>query len=55
MAKKSDARVLIELTCTECKAHRYHSAKNKRNDTGRLELTKFCPRCRQRRLYRESR
>jgi large subunit ribosomal protein L33 len=55
MAKKGDARVLIELACTECKGHRYHSTKNKRNDTGRLELTKFCPNCRQRRLYRESR
>ncbi|MBM3959810.1 MAG: 50S ribosomal protein L33 [SAR202 cluster bacterium] len=55
MAKKGDARVLIEMTCGDCKTHRYHSTKNKRNDTARLELTKFCPRCRQRRVYRETR
>ncbi len=53
MAKKQD-RVIIYLACTECKERNYTTSKNKRNDPGRLELNKFCPRCRQQRLHRET-
>jgi len=53
MAKKQD-RVIIYLACTECKERNYTSSKNKRNDPNRLEFNKFCPRCRQHRLHRET-
>jgi len=53
MAKKQD-RVIIYLACTECKERNYTSSKNKRNDPGRIELNKFCPRCRVHRLHRET-
>jgi large subunit ribosomal protein L33 len=53
MAKKQD-RIIIYLACTECKERNYTSSKNKRNDPGRLEFNKFCPRCRQHRLHRET-
>ena len=53
MAKKQD-RVIIYLACTECKERNYTSSKNKRNDPGRMELNKFCPRCRLHRLHRET-
>ncbi len=53
MAKKAD-RILIYLACTECKERNYISSKNKRNDPGRLEFNKFCRRCRQHRLHRET-
>ena len=53
MAKKSDARGVIYLACTECKERTYTTTKNKKNDTQRLELNKFCPHCRVRRLHRE--
>jgi large subunit ribosomal protein L33 len=53
MAKKQD-RVIIYLACTECKERNYTSSKNKRNDPGRLEFNKFCPRCRQHRMHRET-
>jgi large subunit ribosomal protein L33 len=53
MAKKQD-RIIIYLACTECKERNYTSSKNKRNDPGRIELNKFCPRCRQHRLHRET-
>lgn len=53
MAKKQD-RVIIYLACTECKERNYTSSKNKRNDPGRMELNKFCPRCRVHRLHRET-
>jgi large subunit ribosomal protein L33 len=53
MAKKQD-RVIIYLACTECKERNYTSSKNKRNDPGRLEFNKFCPRCHQHRMHRET-
>ena len=45
MAKKED-RQIITLACTECKERTYTTSKNRRNDPERLELSKFCPRCR---------
>ena len=53
MAKKAD-RIIIYLACTECKDRNYTSSKNKRNDPGRLEFQKYCPRCRTHRLHRET-
>jgi len=53
MAKKA-IRTVITLACTECKEHNYTSEKNRRNDSGRLELKKYCPRCRRHTLHRET-
>ncbi|CCF86157.1 50S ribosomal protein L33 [Nitrolancea hollandica] len=56
MAKKAKAdRLVITLECTECRERNYSTQKNRRNDPGRLELRKFCPRCRIQRLHRETR
>ena len=46
MAKKGTSRIIIHLACTECKERTYTSAKNKKNDPDRLEIKKYCPRCR---------
>jgi len=53
---KTGSRVLVTLVCTECKERNYHSEKNRRNTTDRIELVKFCkkPVCRKRVLHRES-
>lgn len=53
MAKKGEARNIIYLACTECKDRTYTTSKNKKNDPDRLELKKYCPKCRTHRLYRE--
>jgi len=53
MAKKAD-RIIITLACTECKERNYTSSKNKRNDPARLEINKFCPRCRVHRQHSET-
>jgi large subunit ribosomal protein L33 len=53
MAKK-DNRIVITLACTECRERNYTSSKNRRNDTGRLELQKYCPRCKAHTLHREA-
>ncbi|MSQ26123.1 MAG: 50S ribosomal protein L33 [Dehalococcoidia bacterium] len=55
MAKKGENRVLITLACGECRERTYNSEKNRRNDTARLELKKYCPRCRKQQPHREVR
>lgn len=54
MAKKED-RLVIDLACTECRQRTYTTQKNRRNDPDRIELRKYCPRCRGHRLHREAR
>lgn len=54
MAKKED-RAVVELACTECRNRNYTTTKNRRSDPDRLELRKFCPRCRGHRPHREAR
>ncbi len=53
MAKRS-TRVVIALACTECQERNYTTSKNRANDHGRLELRKFCRRCRTHTLHRET-
>ena len=53
--KKGEARVLITLACSDCRERTYTTEKNRRNDPGRLELRKYCPRCRGTRVHREVR
>ncbi|MFQ5826656.1 MAG: 50S ribosomal protein L33 [Dehalococcoidia bacterium] len=55
MARKSETRTIIHLACTECRERSYTTEKNRRNDPQRLELKKFCPRCRSHTLHREVR
>ena len=56
MASKSqDVRPKIILACSECKERNYITKKNRRNTPDRLELQKFCPRCRKSTLHRETR
>jgi large subunit ribosomal protein L33 len=55
MAKKGEARITIYLACTKCKERTYTTSKNKKNDPDRLELSKYCPRCREHTPHRETR
>jgi large subunit ribosomal protein L33 len=56
MARKgAEARIIITLACTDCQERNYTSTKNRRNDTQRMELKKYCPRCRVHRGPREVR
>ena len=41
MAAKGPRENII-LECTECKNRNYMTSKNKRNNTDRLELVKYC-------------
>ncbi len=53
MAKKGENRMIIHLSCPECQERTYTTTKNKKNDPGRLELKKYCPRCRKHTTYKE--
>ncbi|MBI4186754.1 MAG: 50S ribosomal protein L33 [Chloroflexi bacterium] len=53
MAKKTGTRDVIHLACTECKERTYTTAKSRKNDPQRLEMKKYCPRCRGYTLHRE--
>ena len=48
------ARDIVILQCTESKDRNYTTTKNKKLSPGRLELKKFCPRCRRHTLHRET-
>jgi large subunit ribosomal protein L33 len=48
-------REIITLECTSCKRRNYQSTKNKRKQSGRLELKKYCPAERKRTVHKESR
>lgn len=52
---KSDKRPKITLACTECRERNYITTKNKQNQRDRIELRKFCPRCRTHQMHRETR
>ena len=53
-SKRKDVRPVITLQCSECKSRNYTTEKNRRNDPNRLELKKYCPRCRVHRMHRET-
>ena len=46
MAKKGENRVLVTLSCSECKTPNYRVSKNVKNTEEKLELNKFCSKCR---------
>ncbi len=46
-------RVNITLQCTECKEWNYIKKKNKQNNPERIEMNKFCPKCRKQTLHKE--
>ncbi len=55
MARKNAVRTVIQLNCTGDYPYTYHTQKNRQKTPGRIELTKYCPRCRSRQVFRESR
>ncbi len=51
----TDVRPKITLACQECKERNYITVKNRRNNPDRVELKKFCSRCRKHTAHRETR
>jgi large subunit ribosomal protein L33 len=55
MARRGDNRILVTFGCVDCSERTYNSSKSRRNDPQRLELNKYCPRCKKHVLHREVR
>jgi large subunit ribosomal protein L33 len=53
-SKGKENRIVVTLACTTCKSRNYTTSKNKRNNPERLELRKYCPRCRVHAAHRET-
>ncbi|MBU4534087.1 MAG: 50S ribosomal protein L33 [Eubacteriales bacterium] len=47
-------RVGVTLACTQCKRRNYQTNKNKKNDTGRIEMKKYCKWCDTHTLHKET-
>lgn len=47
-------REMITLACTGCKRRNYTTSKNRKAQTGRLEIKKFCRWCGRHLLHRET-
>ena len=47
-------RVLVNLECPQCNQRNYQTRKNKRNTTDRIELKKYCSRCKTHTLHKET-
>jgi large subunit ribosomal protein L33 len=46
-------REIIHLGCMECTRRNYHTTKNKKKTTGKIELKKFCKWCKKHTVHRE--
>ena len=62
MAKNKGSRIIITLECTECRSNtdkrtagvsRYSTTKNRRNNSARLNLKKYCPFCNKHFFHKE--
>jgi len=63
MAKNKGSRIIITLECTECRSNtekrtpgvsRYSTTKNRRNNSTRLNLRKYCPFCNKHVFHKET-
>ncbi len=47
-------RDAITLACTECKRRNYMSSRNKKKNTEKLEVKKYCAFCRTHTVHKET-
>ena len=47
-------RDLIALACDGCKRRNYTTTKNKKKQTDKFSIKKFCPACRSHTVHRET-
>jgi len=54
MAKSKYSEYLVRMKCTDCGRVNYHTRKNKKKVEGKLELKKFCKKCKGTKLHKET-
>jgi large subunit ribosomal protein L33 len=47
-------RVTVHMACSECKERNYTTRKNKKNNPDRIEMKKYCSRCKSHTLHKET-
>ncbi|PIP41115.1 MAG: 50S ribosomal protein L33 [Desulfobacterales bacterium CG23_combo_of_CG06-09_8_20_14_all_51_8] len=47
-------KVIVTLSCTECKRKNYSTTKNKRTKPDKLEFKKYCRFCKTHTLHKET-
>ena len=47
-------RTRVTLACGECKQRNYDTSKNKKNNTERIELNKYCKFCKTHTAHKET-
>ena len=52
---KNENRPKVTLACPECRERNYITTKNKQTQRERIELRKYCPRCRVHTMHKETR
>lgn len=52
MANPSRTKIIV--ACTECAERNYATSKNKKNNSERIEINKFCKRCGKHTLHKET-
>ncbi|MEK7110791.1 MAG: 50S ribosomal protein L33 [Patescibacteria group bacterium] len=55
MAKSKHTENLIALKCGTCARRNYYTAKNKKKVERKIELKKFCKKCKKRTPHKEAR
>ena len=49
-----DMRTKVILVCEQCLSRNYTTEKNKLNTTNRVEIKKYCPKCNQHTVHKET-
>jgi large subunit ribosomal protein L33 len=47
-------REVVHLACADCKRKNYATTKDRKKQSGKIELRKFCPFCRKHVAHREA-
>ena len=47
-------RDMVTLACTDCKRRNYNTTRNKKKQTEKLEMSKYCRFCRKHTPHKES-
>jgi large subunit ribosomal protein L33 len=47
-------RDMVTLACTDCKRRNYNTTRNKKKQTEKLEMSKYCRFCRKHTTHKES-
>lgn len=54
MGIKGKVDKMVVLACEECKERNYTTTKNKKTTKERMELNKYCPKCKKKTVHKET-